>query len=103
MARIAALIVMLGLLAAGEAAAQKAVGGGAVSDIVLEADNGGFYAIFYDADRNARVTAGTVTFYRKAVKFKDMPRMEGRGINQQIAMERVEYEEYEPVVQKTFG
>jgi len=94
---------IIGMLAAGATSANEVVDSGSISDIVLEANDGGFYLIFYDARRDARVTSGTVIFYKKMIRLKDAPKMEGRGINQQIVMERVEYEEYEPMAEKVFG
>lgn len=100
--RIGVLVGILVVLLTGSALGQAEVDANRIKDIILEGNNGGFHLIFYNSGRNACITSGSVSFYKKAVKLKDVPKMEGRGINQQIVMERNTYEEYEPVMKKTF-
>lgn len=94
---------MLAIVVSASALGQSEVDASRVSDIVLEANNGGFHVIFYDAARKACATSGTVAFSKKIVRLRDVPKMEGRGVNQQIIMERKTYEEYEPLFRKTFS
>ena len=93
----------MGMLLAVTATAQKAFAGSLVDDIVLEANKGGFHVVFYDTKRKVCDASGTIVFYKKVVRFRDVPRMEGRGVNQQIVMERVETEDYEPLVRLAFS
>ena len=101
--RIEVLIGVLVVLISGSALGQSEVDAGRVSDIVLEANNGGFHAIFYDAARKPCVTSGDITFSKKIVRLRDVPKMEGRGVNQQIIMERQTYEEYELLFKEAFN
>ncbi len=101
--RIVALVGILAVLLTGIALGQEEVAPSGVSDVVLEGNNGGFHLIFYDLSRNACVTYGSVIFYKKAMKIRDVQKMEGRGLDQQIVMDRQIYEEYEPLLKKIFN
>lgn len=101
--RIVLLTCILSVLVPGAALGQDEIDAGRVSDIILEPNNGGFHVIFYGPADKMCVTSGAITFSKKIVKLRDVPKTEGRGINQQIVMERQVYEEYEPLVKKTFG
>lgn len=103
MVRICVVAGIFAMAVSASALGQSEVDAGRVSDIVLEANNGGFHAIFYDTARKVCVTSGTIIFSKKVVRLKDVPKMEGRGVNQQIIMERQTYEEYEPLLNKAFG
>lgn len=101
--RIGIAIGVLAVLISGSSSGQAEVDAGRVSDIVIEANDGGFHAIFYDAARKLCVTSGAIIFSKKIVRLRDVPKMEGRGVSQQIVMERQTYEEYEPLLEKSFS
>ena len=101
--RIGILVGILAVVLTGSALAQEEVDPSIVSDIILEGNNGGFHLIFYDLSRNTCVTYGSVIFYKKAMRIRDVQKMEGRGIDQQIVMQRQAYEEYELLLKKVFN
>ncbi len=60
--RTGILIFIFAVMLAGNVSGQDEVDASRVSDIVIEANNGGFHAIFYDPARKACVTSGTIIF-----------------------------------------
>ena len=103
MVRVMVMVTAMVLSAAAGVSAQETVSGSSVADIAVNIRDGNSYIVFYDAAGSACVTSGDIVIYKKVIRFRDVVKMEGRGIHQQFVRERVPYEEYGVAVQKDFG
>lgn len=73
-----------------------------IVDVRIHFSDGGAYLIFIDGKGDANTTSGRVAFYRQTTRFRDAPKMVGRGVDQQIVAERVPVETFEPIMAKDF-